>query len=263
MFLDEYGWFLFFWLAVTVLCLIEAFWPGAANDADRSRRWPVNFGLGVFNGLAASLVPSLTILSAVWAAAHGVGALNMFSSPWWLAIAVTLIVKSFSQYAFHRCFHVFPVLWRVHRVHHCDNHLDASSALRFHPLEMVAAVLFVVPFVVAFGLPPAILAVYEAAQLLAGLITHANIRIPEQVERRARLLFVTPVLHRFHHSAHEAEANTNFCDLFSVWDRLFGTFNDVPCGSAAPERFGTSDVDRSSAGSFVTQLKLPLERIAR
>ena len=263
MFLHEYGWFLFFWLLVTVLCLIEAFWPVSENDADRSRRWPVNFGFGLFNGFMASLVPSLTILSAIWAAASGVGLLNMFNSPWWLAIPVTLIVKSFAQYAFHRCVHFFPILWQVHRVHHCDDHLDASSALRFHPLEMIAAVIFAVPFVLAFGLPPGILAVYEAAQLIAGLVTHANIRVPEMIERRARLVFVTPVLHRFHHSAKEADANSNFCDVFSVWDRLFGTFNNVPQGVAGPERLGTADVDPSSAGNFLTQLKLPLQRIAR
>jgi sterol desaturase/sphingolipid hydroxylase (fatty acid hydroxylase superfamily) len=263
MFLHEYGWVLVFWLLITVLCLIEALWPGSGNDADRSRRWPVNFGFGIFNGLIASLVPSLTIFSAIWAATQGVGALNMFKSPLWLAILVTLIVKSFAQYAFHRCVHFFPILWRVHRVHHCDNHLDASSALRFHPFEMVAAVVFVVPFVLLFGLPPNILAAYEVAQLAAGLVTHANICIPEIVERRARLFFVTPALHRFHHSVREADANSNFCDLFSIWDRLFGTFQNVPRGTATPEQFGTVDVDPSLAGDFFTQLKLPLQRMAR
>ena len=167
MFLHEYGWFLAFWLLITALCLIEALWPGSGNDADRKRRWPVNFGFGIFNGLIVSLVPSLTIFSAMWAAAHGVGVLNIFECPLWLAIFVTLTVKSFAQYAFHRCVHFFPILWRVHRVHHCDNHLDASSALRFHPFEMIAAALFAVPFALLFGLPPKIVAVYEAAQIVA------------------------------------------------------------------------------------------------
>jgi sterol desaturase/sphingolipid hydroxylase (fatty acid hydroxylase superfamily) len=128
---------------------------------------------------------------------------------------------------------------------------------------MAAAVLFVVPFVLLFGLPPNILAAYEAAQLAVGLVTHANICMPEIVERRARLFFVTPALHRFHHSVREAEANSNFCDLFSIWDRLFGTFQNVPRGIARPEQFGTVDVDPSLAGDFLTQLKLPLQRIAR
>lgn len=260
MFPHEYAWFLVFWLLVTVLCLIEAIWPSSRDNTDRPRRWPVNLGLGIFNGLIASLVPSLTIFAAIWAATQGVGALNIFKSPLWLAVLVTLIVKSFAQYAFHRCVHFFPVLWRVHRVHHCDDHLDASSALRFHPLEMIAAVLFAVPFVLAFGLPPKILAAYETVQIVAGLITHANIRIPEAVDRGARLFFVTPALHRLHHSVTDAEADSNYCDMFTIWDRLFGTFRDVPRGTAGPEQFGLDDVEPELAGDFVTQLQLPFQR---
>lgn len=261
MFPHKDAWFLIFWLLIAVLCLIEALWPSLGNGADRSRRWPVNFGLGIFNGLIASLVPSLTIFSAIWAAGRGIGALNVFESPLWLAILVTLIVKSFAQYAFHRCVHFFPVLWRVHRVHHCDDHLDASSALRFHPLEMIAAVIFAVPFVLLFGLPPKILAAYETAQILAGLITHANVRIPEAVDRLARLVFVTPALHRFHHSVADTEANSNYCDMFSVWDRLCGTFRDVPRGTTGPEQFGLVDVEPARAGDFATQLQLPFQRV--
>jgi sterol desaturase/sphingolipid hydroxylase (fatty acid hydroxylase superfamily) len=262
MFLHEYGWFLAFWLLITALCLIEALWPGSGNDADRKRRWPVNFGFGIFNGLIVSLVPSLTIFSAIWAAAHRVGVLNIFECPLWLAILVTPTVKSFAQYAFHRCVHFFPILWRVHRVHHCDDHLDASTALRFHPFEMIAAALFAVPFALLFGLPPKILAAYEAAQIVAGLITHANIRIPEALDRAARLFFMTPVLHRFHHSAAETDANSNFCDMFSIWDRLFGTFRDVPRGTTSPEQFGLEDVDPALAGDFLDQMQLPLKPAA-
>jgi sterol desaturase/sphingolipid hydroxylase (fatty acid hydroxylase superfamily) len=261
MFPHEYAWVLVFWSLITVLSLIEDIWPSSRDGADRRRRWPVNFGLGIFNGLIASLVPSLTILAAIWAATEGVGALNFLKSPLWLAIFVTVIVKSFAQYAFHRGVHFFPILWRVHRVHHCDDHLDASSALRFHPLEMIAAVLFAVPFVLAFGLPPAILAAYETAQIVAGLLTHANVPVPEAFDRAARLLFVTPALHRLHHSVTEAEADSNYCDMFSIWDRLFGTYRDVPRGKAGPERCGLKDVEPELAGDFVAQLHLPFSGV--
>jgi sterol desaturase/sphingolipid hydroxylase (fatty acid hydroxylase superfamily) len=123
---------------------------------------------------------------------------------------------------------------------------------------MIAVVIFAIPFVVLFGLPPAILAAYETLQIVMSLVTHANIRLPEFFERGARLLFVTPVLHRFHHSAEEPEANRNYGDVFSIWDRLFGTFLDVAPGTSRPTRFGLHDVSRALAGDFSTQLRLPL-----
>lgn len=263
MFAHEVGWFFAFWFLIAGLSLIEVFWPNLSGHADRQRRWPVNLGFGVCNGLIASLVPSLIVLSAIWAATQGIGLLNLFKSPLWFAILVTVAVKSLAQYLFHRCFHAFPIFWRVHRIHHCDNHLDASSALRFHPLEMVASVLFVIPFVLVFGLPASILAAYEVVQMAVGLITHANIRIPETAERRARLFFVTPVLHRFHHSVSAAEANRNYGDVFSIWDRLFGTFHDVPRGIAGPERIGLEDVEPAQAADFLAQLQMPLRPVAK
>jgi sterol desaturase/sphingolipid hydroxylase (fatty acid hydroxylase superfamily) len=255
----EYAWALLFWGALTAVCLVEATWPGLRGDADRRRRWPVNFGLGILNGYIASLVPTLTVFSAIWAAIHGVGLLNMFASPLWLGIVLAVAVKALSQYAFHRCMHALPILWRVHRVHHSDDHLDASSALRFHPLELIASILFVLPWVVLFGLPPAILAAYEAAQILMGLFTHANISIPERFERGARLLLVTPAMHRFHHSTIEAQANSNYSDVFSILDRMFGTFHDIPRGEMGPARFGLTDIEPQRARDFLAQLQLPLK----
>jgi sterol desaturase/sphingolipid hydroxylase (fatty acid hydroxylase superfamily) len=253
----EYVWVLLFWGAVTALCLVEAMWPGVHGDADRRSRWPVNFGLGILNGYIASLVPALTVFSATWAAIHGIGILNMFAPPLWIGIIITVIVRTLAQYAFHRCMHAHPLLWRVHRVHHSDDHLDASSALRFHPLEMIAAALFVIPLAVLLGLPPAILAACEAVQILAGLVTHANISIPDRLERNARLLLVTPPMHRFHHSAIEAQSNSNYGDMFSIWDRMFGTYHDIPRGEKGPNRFGLTSIEPRQARDVLAQLRLP------
>lgn len=253
----EYVWALLFWGALTVVCLVEAMWPATRGDADRQRRWPVNFGLGILNGYIASLVPSLTVFSAIWAGVNGIGILNMFASPLWLGIVLTVVVRTLSQYAFHRSMHAHHFLWRLHRVHHSDSHLDASSALRFHPLEMIAAALFVIPLVVLFGLPPSILAVCEAAQILMGLLTHANISVPERIERGAVLLLVTPAMHRFHHSAVEAQANSNYGDMFSIWDRMFGTFHDIPRGKKGPDRFGLTNIEPQQARNFLAQLHPP------
>jgi sterol desaturase/sphingolipid hydroxylase (fatty acid hydroxylase superfamily) len=256
-FVREHAWFLAFWGIIVLFGTIEFWFPQIQDPADRVRRWPTNFGLGILNGLIVSSVPVLGVGAAQWAAGQGVGLLNWIAAPWWLALPFTLLVKSLTQYAFHLYSHNQPLLWRLHRVHHCDVHLDVSSALRTHPFELIASTAFVVPIVVIFGLSPVVLAAFEAVEVFVNMLTHANVRIPPTVERYVRALFVTPALHRLHHSAFQAETDSNYGNVFSFWDRLFGTYRGEARGPGAPFRFGLDDVSRERAANFAWQLKLP------
>jgi fatty acid hydroxylase family protein len=106
---------------------------------------------------------------------------------------VTILGRTFAQYAFHLLSHKIPLLWRLHRVHHCDEHLDATSTLRNHPLELIASAVFVGAIVAISGLSPAVLIVYESIETLLNLLAHANVRLPQPAERVARaLFFITP-----------------------------------------------------------------------
>lgn len=256
-FAREHTWFLTFWGMIVLLSALEFLFPRYPEYADRARRWPTNLGLGILNGLIVSLAPVLTVWSAQWAASHGIGLLNWVAAPWWLALLGTVLIRSIAQYAFHRYLHKNPILWRLHRVHHCDVHLDASSALRFHPFEMMANIAFLVPVIMVCGLSPGFLVVYETVAIVASLLTHMNVRIPEALERNARRMLVTPGLHRFHHSENRAEADSNYGDIFSFWDRLFGTYCGQPRQAGKTLRFGLEDVSEESAGSFERQLTLP------
>ena len=185
-FIREYGWFLAFWGAIVLLGTVEYLAPQLPGNADRKRRWPTNLGLGILNGLIASSLPVVTVASAQWASEHEFGLLHWIAAPWWIAVAVTLLARSFGQYVFHVATHKIPLLWRLHRVHHCDDHLDATSALRTHPIEMFASAAAMVPIIVLGGLSPVVLAVFEAFEAIFNLITHANIRIPQPIDRLAR-----------------------------------------------------------------------------
>ena len=253
----ENAWFLTFWGVIVLLGAIEFLFPQFPENPDRARRWPTNFGLGILNGLIVSSVPVLSVGAAQWSADHGVGLLNWIAAPWWVALPCTLLVKSLGNYSFHLVSHRHPLLWRLHRVHHCDVHLDVSSALRNHPLEMIAGTLWMIPIVVACGLSPIVLAAYEGVEALVNMLTHANIRIPDAAERYARSLLVTPGLHRLHHSAVQAETDSNYGNVFSFWDRLFGTYCGKATRSGQAFRFGLDDVSRESAGNFGSQLGLP------
>jgi sterol desaturase/sphingolipid hydroxylase (fatty acid hydroxylase superfamily) len=139
-------------------------------------------------------------------------------------------------------------------------HLDISSALRTHPLELIASFAFMIPIVVVCGLSQVVLAVYETVEVFANMLTHANVRLPRAVERHARALLVTPGLHRLHHSAFQPDTDSNYGNVFSFWDRLFGTLRGEASASGAAFRFGLDDVDRERAGNFVRQLELPFRQ---
>jgi len=256
-FTREHTWFLLFWSIIALLCTLEFLFPQVPASADRAQRWPINFGLGVLNGVLVSLAPVLSFGSADWAADRGVGLLHWMAAPWWVSLPVTLVLWSLVQYAFHTAMHQHPMLWRVHRVHHCDVHLDASSALRFHPVELIVNGLVVIPVIVTFGLSAGVLATYVSFEIVAGFLIHMNLRIPDTVERNARVLLVTPGLHRIHHSPDRAEADSNYGNVFSTWDRVFGTYREAPQQTCWPPRYGLPEVGQERAGSLKAQLRLP------
>ena len=256
-FVHENAWILTFWGVIALLGALEFLFPQYPEHADRTRRWPTNFGLSILNGLIASLTPVLSVSSAQWAASNGIGLLNWVAAPWWLELSSTLLIVSGAQYAFHRYFHKNSILWRVHRVHHCDVHLDVSSALRFHPLEMIAVIAFMVPIIMVCGLSAATLAGYEIIQVIVGMITHANLRIPGAVDRIARQLFVTPGIHRIHHSADPAEFNSNYGNVLVLWDQLFRTYEIGSSRGPESRRYGLEEISGERAGNFIYLLELP------
>jgi sterol desaturase/sphingolipid hydroxylase (fatty acid hydroxylase superfamily) len=259
-FVREHAWFFAFWGAIVVFGTIEQLFPQFPEGADRARRWPTNFGLGILNGLIVSSVPVLSVGAAQWAATRHIGVLNWIDAPWWMALACTLLVKSLGQYVFHLISHKNPVLWRLHRVHHGDVHLDVSSALRTHPLEMIASTLFMIPIVVLCGLSPIVLLAYETVEVFLNMLTHANIRIPETIEGCARALLITPGLHRLHHSDTLPETDSNYGNVFSFWDRLFATYRQQPVQPDRAFRFGLQELSAERAADLGYQLRLPWYR---
>jgi sterol desaturase/sphingolipid hydroxylase (fatty acid hydroxylase superfamily) len=256
-FIRDYGWFLVFWGTLILFGALEYLAPELPGDPSRRPRWFVNVGLGIVNGLIASSLPVLTIASAQWAATHQFGLLNWLAAPLLVALPVTILVRTFAQYAFHVLSHKIPLLWRLHRVHHCDEHLDATSTLRNHPLELIASGIFVGAIVAISGLSPAVLIAYESIEALLNLLAHANIRLIPAIERVARaVFFITPAVHRIHHSARQEETDSNYGAVFSFWDRVFGTYRDKAAESGT-FRFGLNEIDRERAQSLEAQLALP------
>jgi sterol desaturase/sphingolipid hydroxylase (fatty acid hydroxylase superfamily) len=242
---------------IAVFAFIEARHPGFPGDAGRTTRWPTNFGIGLINIALAIVAPVTAVIAAYWAGLKGYGLLNYYSAPWWLAVAVTVLGRSFAGYALHFVMHKTPLLWRVHRVHHSDTHLDVSTALRSHPVEAVLLIAVTASAAVALGMNPVVLAVYEMVEAAVHVATHANLRLPERLDRALRWLVVTPNMHCLHHSAYHRETDSNYGTVFSIWDRLFGTYSSAPRAGYDAMQIGLKEIRDERASNFFWQLKSP------
>lgn len=207
-----------------VLYVLEAVFPLIPVGA-RRRHDGRNLAVGLFNTLP--LLAGLGALTAVVALAterHGWGLLGAVDGPAWVEVVGGLLFLDLWMYVWHVANHKLPFLWRFHRMHHSDNQLDASSALRFHMGEVVLSVLLRLAVIALLGLTIRQVLLYEFMLLPVILVHHANLALPRPLERVARWLVVTPDIHHVHHSRVPRETDSNYGSVLPWWDRLFRTF---------------------------------------
>lgn len=249
-----------FLLLMVLLALAELASPLHRAPREGKGRLTTNFGLGILNSLVFAALPLSTVLAAFWAQQHQVGIAPWLAFPAWLSVALTLVVRSLANYGLHRAAHAVPLLWRLHRVHHCDTAVDLSTGLRHHPGELLYVAAALAALAVGFGFSVPTLAAYELAASVFALWTHANLRLPGPAERGLGWLFATPTLHHVHHSAAPAETDSNYGELLILWDRLFGTCRRLDEAALARARFGLGDGHDQDAPRLVAQLVSPLKR---
>jgi sterol desaturase/sphingolipid hydroxylase (fatty acid hydroxylase superfamily) len=219
----------FFASILIVLAVMEVAIPRRRNPARRAIRWVSNLGMVALNTITVPLLlPIVALGAAQLAAVNGWGLFNYYSLSPVVAMAVTLIALDFIIYLQHVAFHAVPFLWRLHRVHHSDTHLDATSAIRFHLIEILISMLIKVTVVTLLGAPVAAVLVFEIILNATALFNHANIRIPLWLDGFLRTFLVTPDMHRVHHSVIGRETDSNFGFNLSIWDRLCRTYIAQP-----------------------------------
>ncbi|MFD2738053.1 sterol desaturase family protein [Sulfitobacter aestuarii] len=215
-----------------ILAGAEAWMPRRDRRQPQARRWLTNWSILILGTLGLRLLalflPLLAVGAALDAAAQGWGLFNRLDWPIWLEILLAVLIFDFAIWLQHLITHKVPLLWRLHRVHHADVDMDVSTAIRFHPVEIALSMLLKIGL--AYLLGPAALAVILFEILLNGtaLFTHANLRLPLPLDALLRRVFVTPDMHRVHHSVHRVEHDSNYGFALSIWDRLFGTYRAQP-----------------------------------
>ncbi len=217
-----------------VLALMAA-WEVAAprrrRDIPRLLRWSNNLALVALDTVIVRLAfPVLAVGVAVTAEAEGWGLLNILDVPTWLAVIVAFLVLDLAIYLQHVMFHAVPALWRLHRVHHADLEVDATTGLRFHPGEVLLSMGLKLGVVVALGAPPVAVLLFEVFLNATSVFNHSNLKLPKRVDAWLRWIVVTPDMHRVHHSIRRNETNSNYGFNLPWWDRLLGTYRSQPQG---------------------------------
>lgn len=188
------------------------------------RRWPVNFALGLVNaGLVRLAGVAAPAGVAVLAETANYGILRQFDLPLPAVIIIAVIVMDFAIYWQHRLFHATRWGWALHRLHHADGAMDVSTAVRFNPVEALVSMLYKSALTLFLGLPLVAVLAFEAWLAVGSIIEHANLRLPARADAALRRIWVTPAMHRVHHSAHGTDHNHNYGFALSIWDHLFGT----------------------------------------
>ena len=184
---------------------------------------------GVSLALMTVLQAPLLQPVAAWIVRDEIGLLQNVAWPRWLETILAVVLLDYTLWWWHWASHRVPFLWRFHLVHHVDRDMDASTALRFHFGELALSIPVRALQMIAIGVDPRSLWIWQTILFASILFHHADLRLPLALERVLVRLIVTPRMHGIHHSAREDETHTNWSSLLSAWDVLHRTFRfDVP-----------------------------------
>ena len=201
----------------------------------------------------------LLLKTSDWTAEANFGIINWLPLPFWAYVLVGLLLMDFfGAYLAHYTEHKVKPLWMVHLVHHTDHHVDTTTANRHHPLESVIRFVFTLFGVVLVGAPIGIVMLYQSLSLIATQFTHANIKLPRKVDDILSWVLVSPDMHKVHHHYVLPYTDSNYGNIFSIWDRLFGTFMKYDRDAIV---YGVDTFpDEIENGSIASLLKQPFHK---
>lgn len=257
--MDEATLRLSLFIGVFLLCaVLEWRNPNRQWRSPRLKRWFVNLGLTLLNTIIVRItVGAVAVTAALWAQNHGIGLLQLWAMPVLISAVLGFLLLDFIIWFQHWVTHRWTWLWRLHKVHHTDLELDVTSALRFHPVEILLSMVFKAGVVILLGIDAWTVIVFEAVLNASAIFTHANIRIPHNLDRALRYVICTPDMHRVHHSTVVSETNSNYGFFLSIWDRLWGTYTLEPKAGVEGMDIGLKEHRLAEELKFLDLIKLP------
>lgn len=248
------------WGALALTMLWEMWRPRRTEILHRAGRWQLNGLLMVISTVLVSVVVPVSVIScALYAERMQFGLSNQWNLAFWSAALLGMLLLDVAKYLQHLLMHRVPWLWRVHRTHHADFACDATTSLRFHPFEVLFAVLLEMAVVLAFGIPAAAVATYRLARIVLSTLVHGNFVMPARAEGFLRYAIVTPDLHLIHHALAPAHQCRNLGGGLIWWDRLCGTYLAAPATDGQSMPLGLSEYGLVRANSLTAMLCTPFQ----
>lgn len=246
-------------LLLAVLAVAENLWPRRPLILSRLQRWRTHAFFFLTNLGVGRLLAFVIIVStaALWAEQHNFGLFRLIEWHWLAETALAFVLLDFAVWLQHWAMHHIPVLWRMHAVHHSDRDLDVTTALRFHPLELIASTLYKSLIVALLGVPVLVALAFETWLNANALFNHSNIRLPARLDRILRRVLVTPDMHLVHHSISADDQHHNFGFALSLWDRVFGTYR-AASAYGPNHAIGLSDAQDARPASLLWSMQQPL-----
>lgn len=246
---------LFFWILEGSIPLLRL-----KFRKTRLRHAAVNFGLTLLHLIIHTFLAFIIIKISDWCIANNFGIVN------WLGVGVlatvlltVLIIDFFGGWLVHIVEHKFKFLWRFHVVHHADTNVDVTTGLRHHPVESVVRGVFIFGGIFITGAPIFAVMIYQTLLVFFTAFEHANISLPKWLDKGLSFLFVSPNMHKVHHHWKQPYTDSNYGAIFSLWDRLLGTFTQLEPNQII---YGIDkDFPNEKEEDFITILKAPFQNL--
>ena len=204
---------------------IETLAPKRSWSESRLKRFLFHIGIAALNTVLIRLLIYVPLLLwIVFVEQQGWGISRWLGLTGWLELAMSLVVLDLFDYFWHRANHRVTFLWRFHKAHHADTAMDVTTALRFHPGELIISALAKALWIAIWGPTAIAWFLFEAMVSLCAQFHHSNIDFPDRIERVISAIIVTPRFHASHHAVDRRYGDSNFSTIFSLWDNLFNSY---------------------------------------
>jgi sterol desaturase/sphingolipid hydroxylase (fatty acid hydroxylase superfamily) len=188
----------------------------------------VNFAFTVIHLIIHSLLAIFIVRLSDWCQSHSFGIVHWTKANIGWSVLIGVLALDFSSWWVHWVMHRQPLLWRFHLIHHSDSKVDVTTGLRHHPGDSMLRGVFFILFIFISGAPMYAVMIYQTLVVAFTAFTHANISLPVAIDKWLSYLLISPNMHKVHHHRLQPYTDTNYGAVFSIWDRLLGTFSHLP-----------------------------------